>query len=95
MRPGISDLLEIVLGVNGKEIGKGRVPRFASIFTANECLDIGQALGSPVSKAYYDKAPLAFNGTVLKTVWSSTQRSDAKLWKTCKKLPRFLILQFK
>lgn len=33
-------------------------------FTANDCLDIGQALGSPVSLDYRDKAPFEFNGTI-------------------------------
>ena len=30
----------------------------------NECLDIGVALGSPVSPDYYDKAPFKFTGTI-------------------------------
>lgn len=30
----------------------------------HECLDIGVALGSPVSLDYYDKAPFRFNGTI-------------------------------
>jgi hypothetical protein len=34
------------------------------IFTANDCLDIGIALGSPVSLDYCDKAPFKFNGTI-------------------------------
>jgi arylsulfatase len=34
------------------------------LFTANDCLDIGIALGSPVSLDYYDKAPFKFNGTI-------------------------------
>jgi arylsulfatase len=34
------------------------------IFTANGCLDIGVALGSPVSLDYYEKAPFRFNGTI-------------------------------
>lgn len=33
-------------------------------FTANDCLDIGSDLGSPVSLDYFDKAPFAFNGTI-------------------------------
>jgi arylsulfatase len=33
-------------------------------FTANDCLDIGQALGSPVSMDYRAKAPFKFNGTI-------------------------------
>ena len=34
------------------------------LFTANDCLDIGIDLGSPVSLDYCDKAPFAFNGTI-------------------------------
>jgi hypothetical protein len=37
------------------------------LFTANDCFDIGQDLGSPVSLDYYDQAPFAFNGTIYKT----------------------------
>jgi arylsulfatase len=36
------------------------------IFTANDCLDIGIALGSPVSLDYCDKAPFKFNGAIEK-----------------------------
>ena len=34
------------------------------LFSANDCLDIGIALGSPVSMDYYDKAPFKFDGTI-------------------------------
>ena len=37
-------------------------PRCSS--AANDCLDIGVALGSPVSLDYYDKAPFKFNGRI-------------------------------
>ena len=33
-------------------------------FTANDCLDIGTDLGSPVSLDYFDNAPFAFNGKI-------------------------------
>ncbi|WP_373395910.1 hypothetical protein V8V91_15105 [Algoriphagus halophilus] len=33
-------------------------------FTANDCLDIGIDLGSPVSIDYYDAAPFQFNGQI-------------------------------
>ena len=36
----------------------------AACFTANDCLDIGTDLGSPVSLDYFDKAPFAFNGKI-------------------------------
>jgi arylsulfatase len=57
--------LDIVIKVNGKEVAKGRVPVSAPLgFTANDCLDIGIDLGSPVSVDYFDNAPFKFNGTI-------------------------------
>ena len=51
--------------VNGNVVATGRVPVSAPLlFTANDCLDIGTDLGSPVSLEYYDQAPFAFNGTI-------------------------------
>ena len=34
------------------------------LFTANDCLDFGVDLGSPVGIEYYDQAPFRFNGTI-------------------------------
>jgi hypothetical protein len=34
------------------------------IFTANDCLDFGIDLGSPVGIEYYDQAPFKFNGKI-------------------------------
>jgi arylsulfatase len=60
--------LDVTLKVNGKEVAKGRVPVTAPLtFTANDCLDIGRDLGSPVSADYFDKAPFEFNGKVIST----------------------------
>lgn len=57
--------LDVILKVNGKEVAKGQVPVSAPLlFTANDCLDIGTDLGSPVSPAYFDQAPFKFNGKV-------------------------------
>jgi hypothetical protein len=51
--------------VNGKVFAQGQVPISAPlIFTANDCLDIGIALGSPVSLDYFEKAPFKFNGRI-------------------------------
>jgi hypothetical protein len=51
--------------VGGKMVAEGTVPISAPLlFTANDCLDIGIALGSPVSLDYYEKAPFKFNGTI-------------------------------
>ena len=44
---------------------QGQVPISAPLlFTANDCLDIGIALGSPVSLDYFHKAPFKFNGRI-------------------------------
>ena len=64
-RPG--GPLQITLKVNGETVAEGTVPVSAPLlFTANDCLDIGIALGSPVSLDYFDKAPFPFNGTIEK-----------------------------
>ena len=34
------------------------------MFTANDCLDIGTCLGSPVSLDYRERAPFRFNGRI-------------------------------
>jgi arylsulfatase A-like enzyme len=57
--------LKIALKVNGKVVATGVVPVSAALlFTANDCLDIGIALGSPVSLDYLKKVPFKFNGTI-------------------------------
>jgi arylsulfatase len=55
----------VTLKVNGAVVAQGQVPISAPLlFTANDCLDIGTDLGSPVSLDYYDRAPFAFNGKI-------------------------------
>ncbi|MGX1499529.1 arylsulfatase A-like enzyme [Labrenzia sp. MBR-25] len=57
--------LKVVLKVNGTEVASGHVPASAPIgFTANDALDFGVDLGSPVSIEYYDQAPFRFNGMI-------------------------------
>jgi len=57
--------LDITIKVNGKEVAKGQTPASAPVgFTANDCLDIGTDLGSPVSLDYFDQAPFKFNGKI-------------------------------
>ncbi len=64
-RPG--GPLKVTLNVNGKPFAAGVVPVSAPLlFTANDCLDIGIALGSPVSLDYHKKVPFKFNGTIEK-----------------------------
>ena len=55
----------MTLKVNGTVVAKGQVPVSAPLFfTANDCLNIGTDLGSPVSLDYFDRAPFAFNGKI-------------------------------
>lgn len=62
-----SPMLVTIL-VNGKKVAEGTVPVTAPVgFTANDCFEIGQDFGSPVSLDYYNKAPFAFNGSIGKT----------------------------
>jgi arylsulfatase A-like enzyme len=57
--------LKVVLKVNGKEVASGVVPVSAPLmFTANDGLDFGIDLGSPVGLEYYDQAPFKFNGKI-------------------------------
>jgi len=63
MRP--AGPLEVTIRVAGKEVAKGTVQVSAPLFfTANDCLDIGTDLGSPVSVDYFDQAPFKFNGAI-------------------------------
>lgn len=63
LRPG--GPLQVTMRAAGNVVAEGIVPVSAPLgFTANDCLDIGIALGSPVSLDYYDKAPFRFNGTI-------------------------------
>jgi arylsulfatase A-like enzyme len=57
--------LKVVLKVNGTEVATGVVPVSAPLgFTANDALDFGIDLGSPVGIEYYDQAPFKFNGKI-------------------------------
>ncbi len=54
-----------MVDVAGEELATGTVPISAPLlFSANDCLDFGVALGSPVSMDYHDRAPFPFNGTI-------------------------------
>jgi arylsulfatase len=57
--------LDVTITVNGDHYATGIVPTSAPLlFTANDCLDIGTCLGSPVSLDYYDRAPFPFEGDI-------------------------------
>ena len=52
-------------GSTAQEVAKGRVPRTAPLaFTANDAFDVGMDSYSPVSLAYFDRAPFKFNGKI-------------------------------
>lgn len=56
---------EVVITVDGKEAAKTTVKRTVPVaFTATESFDVGADLGSPVSGAYADKRPFAFDGKI-------------------------------
>jgi hypothetical protein len=55
----------VTIRVNGEVVATGRVPRNAPLlFTANDSFDLGMDSYSPVSLAYYDRAPFKFNGVI-------------------------------
>jgi hypothetical protein len=57
--------VDITLTVGGETVAAGQVPVSAPLlFTANDCLDIGTCLGSPVSLDYRDRAPYPFEGRI-------------------------------
>ena len=66
----------MTLQVNGKEVAKGRIPVSAPVgFTANDCLDVGIDLGSPVSIDYFERAPFKFNGSIAAVRVKYTERA--------------------
>lgn len=57
--------LDITVARNGETLAGGQVPISAPLlFTANDCLDIGTCLGSPVSLDYRERAPFPFEGQI-------------------------------
>ena len=58
--------MDVTMKVNGSVVGQGQVPAAMSLhFTGgNETFDLGSDMGSPVSLAYFEQAPFAFNGTI-------------------------------
>ena len=61
---------QVVLFANGKKIGEGRIPRTVPIiFSSYAGMDVGRDNGLVVDRAYENKAPYAFTGTVKKLVF--------------------------
>jgi arylsulfatase len=66
-KPGAA--AEIVLKVDGQEVGRGTVKRTVpAAFTASESFDVGVDLGSPVSPVYFDRRPFRFSGQIDRVV---------------------------
>ncbi|PQB06030.1 arylsulfatase [Aureitalea marina] len=67
-KPQAQSPMDVVIYVNGEKYGSGTIPVIAPLtFTANDCLDFGKDLGSPVSLNYYNKAPYHFNGKIIES----------------------------
>jgi arylsulfatase A-like enzyme len=57
--------LDVTIAVDGETAASGQVPVSAPLlFTANDCLDVGTCLGSPVSLDYRERAPFPFEGRI-------------------------------
>ena len=53
----------MVITADGIEVARGTIPvTVPAAFTASESFDVGADLGSPVSAAYEDRRPFAFDG---------------------------------
>ncbi|HKY64193.1 MAG TPA: arylsulfatase [bacterium] len=63
--PKPRDPAEVVARINGEEYLRGTVPVTAPFaFTANDAFDVGMDSYSPVSEAYYDRAPFKYDGEI-------------------------------
>ncbi|MEO3432783.1 arylsulfatase [Inquilinus sp. CAU 1745] len=57
--------IDVTIRVNGQAVAEGHVPRSAPLaFTANDAFDVGRDSYSPVSLAYFDRAPFTFDGEI-------------------------------
>jgi arylsulfatase A-like enzyme len=64
----------VTLWANDEQIGEGKLPRTVPIaFSSYGGMDIGRDNGLVVDRAYEDKAPYAFTGTVKKVVFDLTR----------------------
>ncbi|UTF58945.1 arylsulfatase [Gilvimarinus sp. DA14] len=63
--PKVRGEANISISINGKEVASTKVPRTAALaFTANDSFDVGMDSYSPVSMAYFDRAPFKFNSDI-------------------------------
>jgi arylsulfatase len=68
VEPGVRNgPAKIVLRVNGVQVASGRVPRTTGYkLSGNDSFDVGRDSFSPVSRAYYERAPFKFTGKINK-----------------------------
>src|SRR5262249_3382050 len=72
---------DVTLYANDEQIGEGRIPRTVPLaFTSYSGMDVGRDNGLVVDRAYEDKAPYAFTGTVKNVVFDlkPTSHEDEK-----------------
>ena len=70
-RPGAGGI--VTLWANGSKIGEGKMPRTVAVsFSSYAGMDIGRDNGLVVDRAYEERAPYAFTGTVRKVVFDLT-----------------------
>jgi hypothetical protein len=70
---------QVTLWANDKRIGEGRMPRTVPVaFSSYAGMDVGRDNGLVVDRAYEDKAPYAFTGTVKQVVFDLKPAPHAK-----------------
>ena len=68
----------VTLWANGKLVGEGKMLHTVPVaFSSYAGMDIGRDNGLVVDRAYEDKAPYAFTGTVKKVVFASSAVAEA------------------
>jgi hypothetical protein len=81
-RPGTGG--DVRLFANGQEIGKGRMDHTVPLrFSGYVGMDIGRDNGGVVDRAYADKAPFAFTGTIKKVVFDINRTSAPTTTRPC------------
>jgi hypothetical protein len=70
---------DVTLFINGQQVGKGRMDHTVPFgFSGYSGLDVGRDNGLVVDRAYADRAPFAFTGTVKKVVFDVAPHLDAQ-----------------
>ena len=65
--PGWAAPAEVSFRIDGQAVARGTVERtIPGTFTASETFDVGMDTGSPVADDYFDRAPFAFTGHLVR-----------------------------